>query len=119
MIPFDMNKPNPVPLYDFDANFVNNLESFTQTMTELLFLFFSTITNIVPCVVNLTALVRRFEITCDILPLSACIKISCGLYDILIFSFLRESAPNVISLTALTTTSFKLKSSSSLPLESN
>ena len=66
-----MNKPNPVPLYDFDANFVNNLgnivesipwpESFTQTLIELLFLFFSTLTNIVPCVVNLIALPKRFE----------------------------------------------------------
>jgi hypothetical protein len=60
-------------------------------MTELLFWSFSTPTNIVPCVVNLIALSKRFEITCEILPLSACIKISFELYENLIFSFLAKS----------------------------
>jgi hypothetical protein len=42
----------------------------------LLLLSFSTLITIVPSAVNLTALAKRFETTCDILPLSACIKIS-------------------------------------------
>ena len=27
-----MNKPNPVPLYDFDANFVNNLGNIAESI---------------------------------------------------------------------------------------
>jgi len=79
MISFDMNKHNPVPLKDFDANFVNNLGnmlwSFTLTIIVSLLLFrvlsCSILTRIVPSTVNLIALFKRFEITCDILTLSA------------------------------------------------
>jgi hypothetical protein len=72
-------------------------ESFTLTIIVLLLLLllilsFSILTSIVPSAVNSTALLKRFEITCDILPLSAFIKISrSGLYDRFIFLFLRKS----------------------------
>jgi hypothetical protein len=84
-------------LYDFVANFVNSLGnisgaipipvSFTLTMSSLLlslYLFSSKVTDIIPppvfsSCVNLIALFRRLEITCPILVLSACTKVSCSL----------------------------------------
>jgi hypothetical protein len=74
MILFDMNNPNPVPFSDFVANFVNNLGiiseaipipvSFILTITLWSSsLFSSKLSDIVPSLVNLTALFNKFQIT--------------------------------------------------------
>jgi hypothetical protein len=71
---FEINKPNPVPLSDFVANFVNNLGNISEsipdpvslmlTRTSLLLSFFSTTMDIVPSsFVNFIALSNRLEIT--------------------------------------------------------
>ena len=77
---FEINKPNPVPLDNFETNFSNSLGNMSESipepvsmmltmMTSLLLLlllsfFFSTSIDIVPSsFVNLIALSKRLEIT--------------------------------------------------------
>ena len=72
---FEINKPSPVPLCDFETNFSNSLGNMLESILELvsllimmtslllllsLFLFFSTSIDIVPSsFVNLIALSNR------------------------------------------------------------
>ena len=102
MIFLEINNPNPVPVCDFVANFVKSLGciwgfmpmplSFMLTITCCLS-FFSALTNIVPSLVNLTALLIKLEITWFSLPLSASTKISSlGSYNNLISLFPSFSA---------------------------
>ena len=78
---FEINKPSPVPLDDFETNFSNSLGNMSESIPEpvslmltittsllvlvLLSFFFSTTTDIVPSssFVNLIALSNRLEIT--------------------------------------------------------
>jgi hypothetical protein len=75
-----MNKPNPVPLSDFVANFVNNLGNISESipvpvsfiLTVTSPILYSKITYIVSSsFVNFEALFNKLEMTCDILFLSA------------------------------------------------
>src|SRR5438067_2480254 len=71
MILLEINNPNPVPLSDLVENFVNNLGNISRSMplplsdtyTTTQSSFLSTVTEITPFSVNLTALFRRLEIT--------------------------------------------------------
>ena len=107
---FEINKPSPVPLEDFETNFSNSLDNMLEsipkpvslmlTMTTSLLLlllsfFFSTTIDIVPSsFVNLIALSNRLEITWLSLILSASIMISslvASLYNILLLLLLSSS----------------------------
>jgi hypothetical protein len=70
---FEMNNPKPVPISDFEANFVNSLGNTSgcipvpvsrilKRISRLLY-FFPTARVILPSFVNLIALLSRFEIT--------------------------------------------------------
>jgi hypothetical protein len=75
---FEINKPSPVPLCDFEVNFSNSFGNMSESIPEpvslltittsllllLLSFFFSTTTDIVPpSFGNLIALSNRLEIT--------------------------------------------------------
>src|SRR4051812_22080393 len=73
--------PNPVPLSDFVANFINNLGKISESIplpVSFIFIIISlsssllfTMTSIEPCLVNLIALFNKLDITWIILFLSA------------------------------------------------
>src|SRR5712692_5917700 len=91
-----MNKPNPVPLSDFVTNFENKRGNISGsipgpvsfTLTRTLSSVLNASIEITPSEVNFIAFLRRFKITCVILPLSASTKILLGVDDIL--TFLRD-----------------------------
>lgn len=95
IILLQIKRPSPVPEKDFVANFENSLGNISSSIPlpsslilimassligflSLSVLFKSDTMDIVPPGLNLIAFDRRFDITCDILILSALRRISFG-----------------------------------------
>ena len=82
IILFETNSPRPVPSNDFVANLVNSLGNISESipvpvsfiLNVTLPSFLSKTMDIVPSLVNFTALLSRLEIIWVILSLSASIK---------------------------------------------
>jgi hypothetical protein len=68
---FDIKRPSPVPVVDFVANFVNSLGNISESMPVPVSVMLTITSSIfdtaaavtVPSFVNLTALLKKFEMT--------------------------------------------------------